>query len=311
MSYFIRCNDVVLSSQKCRFEEISDKIRMDAENELNQEHEANVSESSGIGTFIPTSGEFFESLKEIPLFVPEETSVFPLSNESKGEGDVSPKLISASEDVNFLYTKSYGRSLMTSYHDKYLPSFVLQGVPRFDFIEMLEEDLLDTVRFSGDDPVLGAACVIADCNTWQCNVVEYDTAKSTTSKILTYDNNLLKSNFESSYHSQISVVRVKPSQHISDTLQETCRLYEFGMPADACLQYLEDRLRQLHYKSLLLSSFLRDQASRSPKEGALGTWDVKALSQIVSSHESDVPLIVAITSTYDPIARDFMLPNMH
>lgn len=313
MTYFIRCNDVVLSSQKCRFEEIADKIRNNAENELNQtQKDSNINESSSAGTSIPISGEFFESLKEIPLFVPDETTVFPLSNDTKA--DASSKLISASEDVNFLYTKSYGRSLMTSYHDKYLPSFVLQGVPRFDFIESLEEDLLDTVRFSGDDPVLGAACVVADCNTWQCNIIGYDTTKSSASQPISYspayDNNRLKSNSESSFHSQISVVRIKPSQHISDTLQETCRLYEFGMPADACLQYLEDRLRQLHYKSLLLSSFLRDQASRCPKEGVLGTWDVKALSQIVSSHESDVPLIVAITSTYDPIARDFMLPNM-
>ncbi|KAJ9086639.1 hypothetical protein DSO57_1001919 [Entomophthora muscae] len=274
LSYFIRCNDVVLTAQKYRFEDISQHILQAAD--------------------VPQS----EDVKEIPLISPQEMHIFPPEDCSQDN----------LANVNFLYTKSYGRSLMTGYHDKYFPGFVLQGVPRFDFIEELEGDLSDAIKFPVDEPVKEAVCVVADCNTWQCNVVKCGSTRSPAPQPLSIDGRSFCSTPSPSL--ETPVTRTKASQHIIESLDEVCSLFEVGLPAEACLQYLEDRLRQLHYKSLLLSSVLREKVGFGTDKQSHGTWNSNNLSQILSVHESDLPIIVAITSTYDPIARDLMLPTM-
>lgn len=248
LSYFIRCNDVVLSAQKYRFEEISQQILQAADT--------------------PQKSEF-DGLKEIPLISPQEMHIFPPEN-------ASPETPS---DVNILYTKSYGRSLMTGYHDRYLPGFVLQGVPRFDFIEELEGDLSDAIKFPVDEPVKEAVCVVADCNTWQCNVVKCGPAKSPAPQPLSFDGRSFSST--SSPSLETPVTRTKASHHIIESLDEVCNLFEVGLPAEACLQYLEDRLRQLHYKSLLLSSVLREKVGFGTDKRSHSTWNSNNLSQIL------------------------------
>ncbi|KAI0244820.1 hypothetical protein L0F63_001632 [Massospora cicadina] len=282
LSYFIRCNDVVLRAQKYRFEDVSQQVASQAGAREGETFAGGTRDEPGLG--------------EVPLIAPQEVQIFP-----PGEASRDPV------DANFLYTKSYGRSLLTGYHGEYLPGFVLQGVPRFDFIEQLEGDLLDAVTFPVDEPVREAACVVADCNTWHCYVVKYDTSRSAAAQVPASPYRQI---LTPPHHPQIQVTRPQPSRHITESLEEVCKLFELGIPAEACLQYLEDRLRQLHYKSLLLSSVLREQVGFGEEAADVAASNLNDLPQILSAHASDLPIIFAITATYDPVARDLMLPAM-
>ncbi|CAG8658906.1 7397_t:CDS:2, partial [Paraglomus occultum] len=45
-----------------------------------------------------------------------------------------------------LYSRSYGRSLMAGYCEAYQPDFVLMGLPKLDFQDLLESDLRESVQ---------------------------------------------------------------------------------------------------------------------------------------------------------------------
>jgi hypothetical protein len=214
------------------------------------------------------------------------------SNQQSGESEE----FSSVPDTQFLYTKSYGRSLMSSYCSSYKPDFILLGVPRFDFIDSLENDLKTSVQFSYDEPVKKAICIVADTNTWQTHLIEYDSYRPN-------DNN---NGHSSSFGSQqqqggksVSILRSIPSDHILETLQETHQLSQFGMPSESCVQYLEDRLRQLYYKSILLSSVLRENQEAI-------SWDNVTLANFIGVQASDINIILSIASTYDPLTKSVL-----
>ncbi|KAF9578981.1 Folliculin-interacting protein 1, partial [Lunasporangiospora selenospora] len=73
--------------------------------------------------------------------------------------------------ADVLFCKSYGRSLMAPYCDHYMPDFALMGVPKCDFLDPMEADMRDTMRhFELQEKVASATCIVADANTWKCNV---------------------------------------------------------------------------------------------------------------------------------------------
>jgi hypothetical protein len=73
--------------------------------------------------------------------------------------------------ADVLFCKSYGRSLMAPYCDKYMSDFALMGVPKFDFQHFMETDMRDTMRhFEIQERVASTVCIVADANTMKCNV---------------------------------------------------------------------------------------------------------------------------------------------
>ncbi|KAG0259286.1 Folliculin-interacting protein 1, partial [Linnemannia exigua] len=73
--------------------------------------------------------------------------------------------------ANVLFCKSYGRSLMAPYCDRYMSDFALMGVPKFDFQHFMETDMRDTMRhFEIQERVSSTVCIVADANTMKCNV---------------------------------------------------------------------------------------------------------------------------------------------
>ncbi|CAG8680547.1 8734_t:CDS:2, partial [Paraglomus brasilianum] len=62
-----------------------------------------------------------------------------------------------------LYARSYGRSLMVGYCEAYQPDFVLMGLPKLDFQDLLESDLRESVQnFSLQGPISKSVCILAN-----------------------------------------------------------------------------------------------------------------------------------------------------
>ncbi|KAF9354903.1 Folliculin-interacting protein 1 [Mortierella sp. AD094] len=90
-------------------------------------------------------------------------SIAPAVNGAPSEDKVLP--------ADVLFCKSYGRSLMAPYCDRYMSDFALMGVPKFDFQHFMETDMRDTLRhFEIQERIATAVCIVADTNTMKCNV---------------------------------------------------------------------------------------------------------------------------------------------
>ncbi|KAK9686288.1 Folliculin-interacting protein 1 [Basidiobolus ranarum] len=181
-----------------------------------------------------------------------------------------------------LFAKSFGRSMMVGYCSKYMPDFVLMGLPRFDFLDELENDLKDSVQYHVDGPVSQSSCIVADTNTWQCNLVDY-TSKPP----------LLDSSFEENFVQKkgVTIQRILPSDFVRQTLTQIQSLARLGIPAKSCAGYFEDMLQELFLKSCVVAEFLESQEM----DRAI---DHKALGAIVSLKESDMPLLLSIAKTH-------------
>ncbi|ORY03118.1 hypothetical protein K493DRAFT_311859 [Basidiobolus meristosporus CBS 931.73] len=181
-----------------------------------------------------------------------------------------------------LFTKSFGRSMMVGYCSKYMPEFVLMGLPRFDFLDELENDLKDSVQFHVDGPISQSSCVIADTNTWQCNLVDYSPKPQ-----------LFDSGFEDNFTPKkgVSIQRVLPSDFIRQMLTQVQHLFRLGIPAESCARYFEDMLQELYLKSRVVAEFLDGQEMDR-------TFDQKTLGSIVSLKESDMPLLLSVAKTH-------------
>ncbi|KAG0000259.1 Folliculin-interacting protein 1 [Entomortierella chlamydospora] len=90
-------------------------------------------------------------------------SMAPAANGAPSEDKVLP--------ADVLFCKSYGRSLMAPYCDRYMSDFALMGVPKFDFQHFMETDMRDTLRhFEIQERIAMSVCIVADTNTMKCNV---------------------------------------------------------------------------------------------------------------------------------------------
>ncbi|KAK9722006.1 hypothetical protein K7432_003011 [Basidiobolus ranarum] len=181
-----------------------------------------------------------------------------------------------------LFAKSFGRSMMVGYCSKYMSDFVLMGLARFDFLDELENDLKDSVQYHVDGPVSQSSCIIADTNTWQCNIVDY-----------TPKPELFDSGFEENFPPKkgVTIQRVLPSDFVRQTLSQMQHLFRLGIPAESCARYFEDMLQELYLKSRVIAEFLDSQEMDR-------TFDHKALGAIVNLKESDMPLLISVAKTY-------------
>ncbi|KAI8604231.1 folliculin-interacting protein middle domain-containing protein, partial [Dissophora ornata] len=102
-------------------------------------------------------------LIDVPLPVSRVVCSFPPFPSAGTEDKILP--------ADVLFCKSYGRSLMAPYCDRYMSDFALMGVPKFDFQHFMETDMRDTMRhFEIQERVASTVCIVADTNTMKCNV---------------------------------------------------------------------------------------------------------------------------------------------
>ncbi|KAG0028781.1 Folliculin-interacting protein 1 [Podila clonocystis] len=186
--------------------------------------------------------------------------------------------------ADVLFCKSYGRSLMAPYCDHYMPDFALMGVPKCDFLDPMEADMRDTMKhFEISERVASTVCIVADANTWKCNVFSARAQQP-------FETDRLHQS-EGTVSMQSSV----PSQFLDETLHQMVGLGRSGLSAELCLGYFEDRLLQLYQCSRLLSSMVRN------KEMMKGRPTLDSMAPLLGLHRSDMTLVLSICSTYDDL----------
>ncbi|KAG0234688.1 Folliculin-interacting protein 1 [Actinomortierella wolfii] len=184
----------------------------------------------------------------------------------------------ASLSADTLFCKSYGRSLMATYCDHYLPDFALMGVPRCDFLDPMEADMKDMMRhFEIQERITSTVCIVADANTWKCNVF------SAKAQLSEYDRPEI-----------VNMQNCSTSAFVDTTLQRVVELFSEGLPAESCLAYLEDRLGQLYQYSKLLA----DMANNKELAESLFP-NLDSVASSIGVQRSDLPLLASICATYD------------
>ncbi|KAF9132756.1 Folliculin-interacting protein 1, partial [Linnemannia schmuckeri] len=221
---------------------------------------------------------------------------------SNGTGDsLEDKVLPA--DV--LFCKSYGRSLMAPYCDRYMSDFALMGVPKFDFQHFMETDMRDTMRhFEIQERVSSTVCIVADANTMKCNVFCAKASAPLPQAILD-SGDMRGGGNGGSFGGGVGLdLRGEPvtrlphastSSFLDSTLHQMVDLGRSGLAAELCLNYLEDRLHQLYQSSRMLSSMARD------KDLLRSYPTLDSMAPLLGLHRSDMSLLAAICSTYDDL----------
>ncbi|CAG8464876.1 4862_t:CDS:2 [Acaulospora colombiana] len=175
-----------------------------------------------------------------------------------------------------LFVKSYGRSLMVGYCDTYMPDFVLMGLPKYDFQDSLETDLKESLQVT----------------------------------VFGYDREIPHAG-DSSFTVQGGHIRngnryfipIRSSKYIRTMLHQCTELYtKTNMPAESCLEYIEDQLRILCYKAV---SYRKFASGTSPSISSVSMFSPSKVEEApldileaLELHESDMELVDAIGSTF-------------
>ncbi|KAG0053941.1 Folliculin-interacting protein 1 [Gryganskiella cystojenkinii] len=260
-------------------------------------------------------------------------------NMKSGPGGAVPNINTEDKilPADVLFCKSYGRSLMAPYCDHYMPDFALMGVPRFDFMDFMETDMKETMRhFEVQEKIQSTVCIVADANTMKCNVFCARASPACSllaSSAPSLSPRMISGSFGggrlnggagtvgamSGLHQYLShhenetsgigaglgelmskgehVVRIPnvASSFLDVTLHQMLDLSRNGLAAEMCLNYLEDRLYQLYQYSRMLSSLTRDS------EVLRMHPTLDAMSTLLGLQSSDMPLVLAVASTYDDL----------
>ncbi|CAO3564891.1 unnamed protein product [Mortierella alpina] len=202
--------------------------------------------------------------------------------------------------ADVLFCKSYGRSLMAPYVDRYMSDFALMGVPKFDFQHFMETDMRDTMRhFETQERVASTVCIVADVNTMKCNVFCAKAPPPLPASVLETNNDLrggLSGGggvIDLRGEPVTRLPHTSPSSFMDATLHQMLDLAHSGLAPELCLNYLEDRLLQLYQCSRLLSSLARDR-------DMLQLYPtLESMAPLLGLHRSDMGLVLAVCSTYD------------
>ncbi|KAF9559196.1 Folliculin-interacting protein 1 [Mortierella alpina] len=279
LSYFIRCNEVFL-----RLTEFQD----DPDSLLNQPMPVRTTPNPGSATSLINGN----GAKH-----PETGAAATATTVAKKNEEGDDKILPA--DV--LFCKSYGRSLMAPYVDRYMSDFALMGVPKFDFQHFMETDMRDTMRhFETQERVASTVCIVADVNTMKCNVFCAKAPPPLPASVLDTSNDL-RGGLSGGGGGVIDlrgepVTRLphaSPSSFMDATLHQMLDLAHSGLSPELCLNYLEDRLLQVYQCSRLLSSLARD------REMLQLYPTLESMAPLLGLHRSDMGLVLAVCSTYD------------
>ncbi|CAB4377792.1 hypothetical protein RhiirA5_498721 [Rhizophagus irregularis] len=332
LSYFIRCNEVYermehMTPIESQFEERK-KAWMKCENNLQDNVSSHISSLEDTTQKLSSSSEkvvkivdnlsknaensyktkllnvsntqqvtdFTENFLEVPMPRSQDSSIIPdvLPEDTHNESD-DPSSKKLPYRADELFVKSYGRSLMAGYCDTYMSDFVLMGLPSLDESqESLDIDLKNSLLMqplSSQDTISKSVCILGELDRLNCAILGYRT--------VTVDDHIF--------------APLHTSDYICSMLHRCKDLYiTIGMPAESCLEYIEDHLRILYYKAVMYKKLF---ASSIPTSTATGTSPSIASPSIytppssddnvpldmldtIGLQESDIPLVKAINSTF-------------
>ncbi|CAG8585020.1 2221_t:CDS:10 [Diversispora eburnea] len=275
LSYFIRCNEV--------YENVENMIPLDGQNSLMKE--SNIEKTKENGENIKNS-----------------------ENSNKIEGRNHANHSENGKTSDQLFAKSYGRSLMVGCCDTYMSDFVLMGLPKYDFQESLEADLKESLKmqpFSLQDPVSRSVCILGQINSSNCSVsvLGYDA----------YGNNNGKNSPASIQGDHIRngdgyVIPLQTSNYIFNMLHQCIELYtKMGLPAESCIEYMEDQLRILYYKAVMHKKLLNTTIATTTTNPTSGVGSISISSPLMFSKVADDIVPINILETLSLQQSDLQL----
>ncbi|KAK9869666.1 hypothetical protein WA026_003414 [Henosepilachna vigintioctopunctata] len=199
--------------------------------------------------------------------IQEETS----NNISKMKMIYFPMPKSQVDDIKTEYIP-YTVSLLRGLNDSYIPDLVLQGIsaPKKDWESTLKNELCLTSQHSVLDQSLEeSVAIIADTDTWEVHLVSSHTYVIDKSS---------------------SGVRVGMSQLIASMLDSLLKMWKLQVPAHLCLMHIEQRLQALCVRSKAVAEMLL----------ATEFCSMEVLTSTLHLEVNDVPLLLAVASTFSP-----------
>ena len=177
-------------------------------------------------------------------------------------------------------TRSLTRSLFAVVCHTLQPDFVLHAIPASStYLGSIAASLCH----EADNPLSGcvpaAACVVAHFPQRECDVLLVDRRSD---RRVTLVSGLAQ-------YSGVASYRMRASQHLHSTLRTACTLARAGLPAAACVAYVDDRLRELVELAGLLRVYLRERREQRPRISV----DSRRLSFTVEMGESVVASVAA------------------
>jgi len=98
----------------------------------------------------------------------------------------------------------------------------------------------------------------------------------------------------------ISQRQPQPSDFVLNTLTSLKGLLDMRISPEACLMFLEDRLQELYFKSVLLSEYVNEHSAE--------TLTYRSVATKLGLPMSDMPLLVSVASTHHSnIAQRFKI----
>eukprot|EP01117_Protostelium_nocturnum_P019884 TRINITY_DN8725_c0_g1_i2.p1 TRINITY_DN8725_c0_g1~~TRINITY_DN8725_c0_g1_i2.p1 ORF type:complete len:634 (-),score=175.40 TRINITY_DN8725_c0_g1_i2:28-1929(-) len=200
---------------------------------------------------------------------------------SKSKDEMNQSFSSDEMDSSFV------NSMFCSYCDEYQKDSLLMGLPTFNFISQLSEDLKSLVEgtslIEGQPNFTQASCLVVDTKDCCCEIYKYQKHQEETVAA------------KDIYHG-LQRERLYPSDYISATICSSLDMIGLGLPPDAAMSYLEDRLAGILSKSLLLGQYFNYKPD-------INETDEPFLIQMLGIAASDLNLIVTVwksLSTYFP-----------
>ncbi|CAG8715267.1 557_t:CDS:10 [Cetraspora pellucida] len=272
----------------------------------NKSHKRSESQHKRVIIDFPFTDISVENFLDVPMPKSQIQSVIP-----------DPSLITTDKDKNAantksflsadqLFVKSYGRSLMAGYCEKYMSDFVLMGLPKLDeFQDSLAADLKNSLRmqpFSLQEPVSKSICISGQLNTLNCSILgceAYNGHIIGGSPPVTVQEDHIRNVNE--YFVPLNT----KSEYVSTMLHQCKNLYtKIGMPAESCLEYLEDRLRILYHKAIMYKNYSANSSTAVSISSQYLFVQPSKNEQVpvnvleaLGLHKSDLQLIYAVSST--------------
>ncbi|CAG8486464.1 8183_t:CDS:10 [Funneliformis caledonium] len=332
LSYFIRCNEVYERMEHMISTESQSEEQVDPENNNIGSKSSSSEDTSNSNSLDENKSDnrrksvnldlsfdnFTDNLLEVPMPRSQTSTIIPdvSSYETRNEND-EPSSKKLPYRADELFLKSYGRSLMVGCCDTYMSDFVLMGLPKLgEFQESLESDLRNSLLvksqfflsmqpLSSQDPVSKSVCILGqNCSVLGCDA--YGSRHVIGNSTVTVDGDHIRNG--AGYF-----LPLHTSNYIYAMLHQCKDLYTtMGMPAESCLEYMEDHLRLLYYKAVMYKKLF---SSSLPTSTATGTSPSIAspsiymppssvdhvpldILDVIGLQKSDIPLVKAINSTF-------------
>ncbi|KAH1023887.1 folliculin-interacting protein 2 isoform X1 [Dendroctonus ponderosae] len=177
-------------------------------------------------------------------------------------------LINSIPDCSIPYRTTVIKGLV----DTYIPDMVLQGTtdPKHKWHSELRNNLAMNSQHSLlDQPVDEALAIVADTDTWEVQVISSHTYV---------------------IDKEVNGVRAVMSQLVANMLESLLQMWKLQIPPKHCIQHIEQSLQQLCLRSKALAQMLI----------ASEFCNIELLASTLQIEVNDVPLMMAVASTYSP-----------